>query len=209
MTPLASSLSSPALPLCHASALARGLGDQGWGVRQQALPPSLVAELRADARRLQQQHQFRPAGIGGQAQIMPAMRGDAIVWLDPATASLAQGQYLMLMEELRLAINQELFLGLFDLECHYAAYPAGAGYQRHLDRHRGSDRRLVSIVAYLNENWQPPDGGQLRLYLESGETLDIQPQAGTLACFLSGQIYHEVLPARRERLSIAGWFRRS
>ena len=35
------------------------------------------------------------------------------------------------------------------------------------------------------------------------------PEGGTLVCFLSDRFHHEVLPARRERLSITGWFTRS
>jgi SM-20-related protein len=37
---------------------------------------------------------------------------------------------------------------------------------------------------------------------------DILPLGGRLVLFLSDLIEHEVLPARRERYSITGWFRR-
>ncbi|MCO6705038.1 2OG-Fe(II) oxygenase, partial [Streptomyces sp. CHB9.2] len=37
---------------------------------------------------------------------------------------------------------------------------------------------------------------------------DVLPLGGSLVCFLSGQLPHEVLPATRERLSLTGWFRR-
>jgi SM-20-related protein len=36
----------------------------------------------------------------------------------------------------------------------------------------------------------------------------VQPEGGTLACFLSADFEHEVLPAARPRLSLTGWFRR-
>jgi len=35
----------------------------------------------------------------------------------------------------------------------------------------------------------------------------VLPQAGTLACFLSGEIPHEVLAAQRPRMSLTGWFK--
>jgi Predicted proline hydroxylase len=35
----------------------------------------------------------------------------------------------------------------------------------------------------------------------------VVPQMGTLAVFLSERFPHEVLPARADRYSIAGWFR--
>ena len=41
-----------------------------------------------------------------------------------------------------------------------------------------------------------------------GRSFDVLPRGGTLVVFLSDRFPHEVLPARRERLSLAGWFRR-
>ena len=82
-----------------------------------------------------------------------------------------------------------------------------AAYARHLDRFRDNDARVLSSVLYLNADWQADDGGALRLHLSDGP-LDVTPTGGTLALFLSADVEHEVLPARRERLSVAGWFRR-
>ena len=43
---------------------------------------------------------------------------------------------------------------------------------------------------------------------ESGEEMArVVPRAGTLLLFMSEEIEHEVLPTRRDRASIAGWFR--
>jgi SM-20-related protein len=63
-------------------------------------------------------------------------------------------------------------------------------------------------VLYLNELWPAEQGGQLRLYLDEERTMEIMPRGGTLVAFLSDRFEHEVLPATRERLSLAGWFRR-
>jgi SM-20-related protein len=97
---------------------------------------------------------------------------------------------------------------VFDLELHWALYPPGAHYARHCDRLRGSRARVVSLVLYLNESWRRRDGGALRLYLDANTTRDVVPRAGTLVAFLSDRFEHEVLPARRERLSVTGWLRR-
>ena len=116
---------------------------------------------------------------------------------------------LQRLEGLRVAINRSLFLGLFDLEMHFAVYPPGAGYQRHLDRFRDDDRRSVTVILYLNEHWTREDGGLLRFWPEpESAPLDIVPCGGTLVSFLSDRFWHEVLPARRERMSLTGWFRR-
>ena len=162
-----------------------------------------------ECRRRAGQGALAPAGVGrGEAQqISEGIRGDRIQWLEPGQAACCD-QYLALFDELRLAINRSLYLGLEDYESHFALYPPGAFYQKHLDRFRDDDRRAVSAVFYLNPDWQAEQGGALRLYLADGSTHDVLPQAGTLVVFLSADLPHEVLPATRERLSLTGWFRR-
>ena len=39
--------------------------------------------------------------------------------------------------------------------------------------------------------------------------LDLYPEGGSLAVFMSAGFEHEVLPATRDRLSITGWFFRN
>jgi SM-20-related protein len=91
-----------------------------------------------------------------------------------------------------------------------ALYPPGSFYRKHLDQFRGATHRKVSAILYLNPDWSPADGGELRLYLApsgEGDHLDIAPLGGTLVTFLSDRFHHEVLPTRRERRSLTGWFR--
>jgi 2-oxoglutarate-Fe(II)-dependent oxygenase superfamily protein len=47
----------------------------------------------------------------------------------------------------------------------------------------------------------------LRIHETDDRAVDIEPVGGRLVCFLTPGRVHEVLPARRERLSISGWFR--
>ena len=119
-----------------------------------------------------------------------------------------QQRFLERMERLRLALNRELFLGLFEFEAHYAHYPPGGLYKKHYDSFRGAANRLVSAVTYLTWNWQPGDGGELVIYDENDAVLTtVAPRAGTFVLFLSEETPHEVLPSRTDRTSIAGWFR--
>jgi SM-20-related protein len=118
---------------------------------------------------------------------------------------------LSAFDALRLTLNRELQLGLFELEAHFAAYPPGAFYRRHRDQQTGSSGRVVSCVLYLNSEWTAEDGGQLRLFLDPKDTAsyqDVLPEGGKLVCFMSERFWHEVLPAARVRLSLTGWFRR-
>lgn len=185
------------------------LAERGWSLQPLFAPQSLTLELADECRQRAAQGALVPAGIGrGSAQaVREGIRGDRIEWLE-AGQSPACDRYLGLLDELRLALNRGLYLGLEDYEGHFALYPPGAFYQKHLDRFRDDDRRAVSAVLYLNQDWRPEQGGALRLYLEDGTTRDVLPQAGSLLVFLSADLPHEVLPASRERLSLTGWFRR-
>lgn len=185
------------------------LTTKGWSQQNFFLANNLSIELAKECRDRAQQGELAPAAVGrGSAKIVHEnIRGDYIQWLD-AGQHIAVDRYLALMDQLRSAINQSLFLGLEDFESHFTLYPPGTFYKKHVDRFRDDDRRTISCVAYLNENWLPEQGGALRMYLDNDQIYDVMPHAGTLIMFMSAQWPHEVLPATRDRLSVTGWFRR-
>jgi SM-20-related protein len=152
---------------------------------------------------------LKPArvGRGENAQHVPEVRGDFISWLERPERD-AEQRVLTRLDELRAALNRDLMTGLEDFQGHFAVYPRGAGYARHFDRLVGTDVRAISAALYLNDGWASEDGGQLRLYTGGGASVDVLPQGGRLVAFLSDRFEHEVLPARRERMSFTGWFRR-
>ncbi len=158
--------------------------------------------------------EFRRAGVGrgNELAIREDVRTDHVMWLRDEEITDCQQAFLGRLEELRLELNRNLFLGLMDFEGHYAVYPEGGFYKPHLDRHRQSMDRLVTVILYLNPDWQEGDGGELRLWTtpgeKEGEHVVVPPQLGTLVCFLAGDFWHEVLPAMKTRASITGWFRR-
>jgi SM-20-related protein len=200
----------PSDPAQTIRALAQDLSERDWICCSNFLPPARIAALRLEAEALRAGGRFHPAGIGHVAERHSDIRGDDIHWVEqqaPLASALQQGE----LAQLKDAINATLYLGLYDFEGHYAAYPAGAAYTRHVDRFRGDDRRVLSVVLYLNDAWDPEDGGDLCLYANR-EALEpvarISPQGGTLICFLSEHVPHEVLPTRRTRWSLSGWFRR-
>ncbi|MEX3774442.1 2OG-Fe(II) oxygenase [Pseudomonas sp. MYb118] len=185
------------------------LAEHGWSQQNIFLPLDLTRALAAECRKRAAEGDLAPAGVGrgSTTEIREAIRGDKIQWIEPGQAA-ACDSYLALMDSLREAINRGLYLGLEDFECHFALYPPGAFYLKHLDRFRDDDRRAVSAVLYLNDAWLPQEGGQLRMYLADRGEYDVQPTGGCLVVFLSGEVPHEVLPATRDRLSLTGWFRR-
>ena len=148
------------------------------------------------------------AGVGADArrQERHGIRGDVTCWLlEPLFEP--ERELLRDLEVLRLELNRAAFLGLFDLELHYAWYPPGAGYARHLDQLQQRNERQVSLILYLNERWEAGAGGELRIF-DGAAARDVEPIAGRLVYFLSAGREHAVLPTRHGRLSISGWFRR-
>jgi SM-20-related protein len=200
-------------PLSRTDLVADALAEQGWAILGEFAPAATWHALAAEVRSAHARGDLRPAGIGAgeQHRLTGEVRGDLIGWLEATTASAAQQDVLSRLDALRRSLNRELQLGLFEFEGHLALYPPGASYRRHRDQHRGSQARVLSCVLYLNSSWKAQDKGQLRLYLDeedSGDYCDVLPEGGALVCFLSERFSHEVLPARRERLSLTGWFRR-
>ena len=193
----------------HLPQIIDDLAARGWSRLDNVLPATLTHELAEECRKRARAGALNPAGVGrGQGlAVREGIRGDSIQWLEHGQSAPSDG-YLQAMDELRSALNQAFYLGLEDFECHFACYPPGAFYQKHLDRFRDDDRRTVTAVYYLNEAWQTEHGGALRLYLADDTELDVLPSAGTLVLFISADLPHEVLPATRERLSLTGWFRR-
>lgn len=191
--------------------IADSLALHGWIIIDDFFEPELTAALREECRAAAENGEFRAASVGSGAgrQVRSAIRGDEIQWMQQPADSEPQRALQDRFEQLRLALNQTLQLGLFEFESHFARYPAGAYYARHVDQFRGDGRRILSSVLYLNEDWRAEHGGELRFYVngEAAQFEDVLPQGGRLVVFLSSKFAHEVLPATRERLSIAGWFK--
>lgn len=194
------------------SAIVGQIASQGWGIGDGFISLELARRLREEADTLRARGAFSTAGIGSGAGARreASVRSDETRWLDAADATPAQREYLDATEVLRLEINRELQLGLFELEAHFAFYAPGAFYRRHRDRSPAGRERVISCVLYLNEGWRAEDGGALRLYLDTNanDPREILPQAGRLVCFQSDRFDHEVLPAMRSRWSVTGWFSR-
>ncbi|NOT75177.1 MAG: 2OG-Fe(II) oxygenase [Cyclobacteriaceae bacterium] len=182
------------------------LAEKGYSVNQHFLSNSEVESIIQTDEFKNAKLQFKKAGIGKQQdkQINESIRGDYIQWIDPQAAPKSIALYLKRLEELSQYVNQNLFLSLKDIEVHMTIYPVGTFYKRHIDQFKSDDHRKLSVILYLNNDWKQEDGGQLRLYLPE-EPIDILPEAGRLVCFRSDLIEHEVMLAKRERLSITGW----
>ncbi|MFN3851522.1 MAG: 2OG-Fe(II) oxygenase [Spirosomataceae bacterium] len=180
--------------------------EKGFGVLDDFLTAEEVVDLNKSFAERYNNKLFKQAGISKQHEVIKTIRGDEIFWLEKENADNTEKSFLDKLESFIEYVNYTCYLGIRSYEIHYASYPVGTFYKRHLDKFKSDSGRKLSFICYLNENWQPEDGGQLALYLEN-ETLEILPIGGRLVCFESDKIEHEVLPTNRERKSITGWLR--
>jgi SM-20-related protein len=187
--------------------VAAALTKTGYAVIEDALPFACWRELRAEAEQLLDAEAFAEGRIGhGRARHEDKVtRGDSLCWLDPEMP--AGGMYLRWMNELRLMLNRDLFLGLNAFEAHYAHFPVGGFYGAHLDRDQDSNARVLSAVLYCNQDWPADAGGAFVMYDAQGAVcLTLAPRGGTLILFLSAGALHEAKAALRARWSVAGWY---
>lgn len=188
----------------------RLLDGQGWAVSDTVVPLSWQITLLMQGWQLWEDGYFHPEGVGraGDAQ-RPNIRGDTVCWIPPES-SQAQHPFFKWMAQFRQELSQRYDLGLRSQEFHFARYGAGTGYVKHIDQHRDSDHRKISIVLYLNLQWNPMHGGELCLYQPddpNAEMRRITPVGARLVVFHSGLVPHAVLPCRQTRWSVTGWLR--
>lgn len=183
------------------------LADTGYAIVDNALPAAF-GQCQSAWQALNE-NQLTPAGVGrGQAARIEQVRRDKIAWITDAQASIPL--YWQSMETLRLAVNKAFYLGLFDFECHFSQYQKGDFYRKHLDAFRGQSNRRLSTIYYLNDHWQPGDGGELVVYQRhNAEQVAerVLPFGNRLVVFFSEEFEHEVLVANRDRCALTGWFR--
>lgn len=189
-------------------AIADDIAKQGYSIRPGALPER-VARCLYDWQQNLHRENYVDAGVGRGTNFLRTefVRTDGIYWI---TDENDDGkEWVSWTARLQRFLNQRLFLGLFSFESHFAHYAPKAYYKRHCDAFRGEANRVLSVVTYLNPGWGAGDGGELVLYRDGQdhEGIKVVPLYGTVVVFLSEEFPHEVLPANRDRYSVAGWYR--
>ncbi|MGB7842263.1 MAG: 2OG-Fe(II) oxygenase [Salinimicrobium sp.] len=172
-----------------------------------------VEQLRDSLLGKYEEDNFKKAAIGNRTNevIAKSIRGDFILWLNEAEAGEAEKQFFRRINDFVEYLNKTCFLGILQKEFHYALYPEGTFYKRHLDTFQNDDSRKLSLVCYLNEqDWQPEYGGELVIYKEENKeekSISIYPFPGRVVIFESQLLEHEVKPVKTDRLSITGWLK--
>ncbi|MEO8934903.1 MAG: 2OG-Fe(II) oxygenase [Xanthomarina sp.] len=186
---------------------------QKYSVVENFFSAEEVLVLRKSLIEKHKEDDFKKAAIGNRVNetIVKTIRGDIILWIDELQTNEAELLFFNKINSLVAYLNRTCFLGILHKEFHYALYPKGTYYKRHIDTFQNDDRRKLSMVCYLNEDgWLPENGGELILYLdENGTEIEkvIYPFPGRMVIFESQIIEHEVKPVNTERLSITGWLK--
>lgn len=188
--------------------IAQNIASKGYSIHPNGFPEALLGQL-SDRVQIIPAEKFTRAGVGRENDhtLNDFVRTDEVCWINGE--SFAGLAWLSWAEALQRFLNRRLFLGLFSFESHFAHYAKGDFYKKHQDAFKGEANRILSLVVYLNSGWQLEDGGELVIYTDESEkdSVRVTPGLGTVVVFLSEEFPHEVLPANRDRYSIAGWFR--
>lgn len=178
------------------------LDQHGYAIIDDAYSSTYLHDLVAEC--TSNLDRFRDAAI--QNGVVSNIRSDHILWINE---DLAHAQlHIEKLNTLAQELNRHFYLGIKEVEAHFACYNAGEFYALHRDNPQGKNGRIISSVLYLHEQWQADWGGELRLQDKNEQWHIIQPKPNRIALFQS-DLLHEVLLSKQQRLSITAWLRSS
>lgn len=187
--------------------------DQKYSIIENFFSDEEISSLRKSLLDKYDDNEFKKSAIGNLVNeiIVEEIRGDFISWIDEADTNSTEKEFFNKIDDFVNYLNRTCYMGIADKEFHYALYPKGTFYKRHLDAFQTDNSRKLSIVCYLNdENWKPEYGGELAIYLDNNGkevTEIVYPVKGRMVVFESQVLEHEVKPVQKERLSITGWLK--
>lgn len=84
-----------------------------------------------------------------------------------------------------------------------------AFYLKHYDNQGGADRRKLTCLYYMNQQWDPKDGGCFRAFSDKDPNgyEDIEPSFDRFLCFWSDKLVHSVEPytGLKGRFALTVW----
>lgn len=193
----------------------KNLSDSKYSIADSFFSSDEISALRDSLERKYADNAFKKSAIGNQSntKIIDTVRGDLILWLDEAETTDAERLFFDKIADFVTYLNRTCYMGIREKEFHYAVYPEGTFYKRHLDTFMNDSKRKLSIVCYLNnEDWKPDYGGELTLYLNKDSLeneVNIYPVQGRMVIFESQVLEHEVKAVKKQRMSVTGWLKSS
>ena len=87
-------------------------------------------------------NRFREAAI--QNGVISKIRSDHILWLNPEL--VISNHHVQALYSLGQELNRAFYLGIRDVEAHFACYNAGEFYALHRDNPQGKNGRMIYTV---------------------------------------------------------------
>jgi hypothetical protein len=135
---------------------------------------------------------------------------EAELHLAPAAVRTAAPNLVALEQDAALSAMLSVYIPAITLRSQAlkAQHNAGSGgcFPIHVDSDPSVDKRVITAILYLNENWNKDHGGELRLYpFPLKSPVDLAPVDGRLVLLSSTEMHHRVLPSRATRYAITIW----
>jgi len=207
------------------------LVESGWLALERAIDPQLAtaagAELREHHLRGRLKQSFSPLNYGAKSCWLQWGSEEEKAHVRLCYPSLFEVATLLSGLPSALVANDAsgLLAGLrVDTTVKVSTHEPGVRHGPHLDSYGGdSNFRMVTCLLYVNaSDFSEADGGTLRIYTDMASEdasqrapaprseseaphKNVAPMAGNLVLFLSRRLWHEVLPATRDRYVMTLW----
>lgn len=180
------------------------LAEKDYVVIDHFLSSEHYQNLKNFMLRVHEADKFNQAGIGALFfnQRLTSVRSDFTYWID-RNRDTELSFYFNLVDEMISYLNRYCFLSLSGFEFHFAHYPEGSFYKKHVDQFKDRSNRMITLVYYFNDDWQEGNGGELKIY--HNDEIIIQPLANRCVLFRTEGMEHEVLLSKSDRYSLTGW----
>ncbi len=135
------------------------------------------------------------------------IRKSSIRWITDWEENSSLNELNDIFSQILKSTKEYFRIPLKRFESQVAVYNKGGFYRTHLDQHPKTRHRQLSCCLYLNDC---EAGGELVLFKKGSKTeveQIVRPKKGTIALFLSADIFHEVRMVNQPRYSVTTWFR--
>ena len=126
------------------------------GISANFLSIDLAKKLKGNLNDLLNHQKLKNAGIGNLVDFQndKLIRNDSIYWLDRSHNNKFENEFLDLIDTFVTFLNETCYTGITSYEFHYALFPIGSFYRKHIDQFKSDDSRQFSMIFYLNADWK-------------------------------------------------------
>jgi len=205
--------------------MADHFADSGWAYQQKlGMDKKILEQVHMDLHHVDLD--MEPGRTsGGMSGGLTSFRKDQILWLNENSNGELERHDIPGLRSLHLALQE--FVARFEEQLKagpgrlslngkcapmLARYDPGGYYKPHVDT-VNSDGRILTVIYYLNRQWDNSNGGQLCMYPNSLQTdrllpapsAEIFPEEDSIVIFRADKVLHEVRPSRARRFALTQW----